>query len=65
MFSSLTAPLTILFPQHVHNFEDLKDQTVLSQVVPDLEYEGDILQSFFKLIDGVKITEKYFLRFLL
>ena len=64
MFSSLTAPLTILFPQHVHNFEDLKDQTVLSEVVTDLKYERDVLQLLFKLIDGVGIIEKYFLRFL-
>ena len=57
--------LTILFPQRVHDLEDLKDQTVLSQVVADLEYEGDLLQWLLKLIDRVEIIEKYLLRFLL
>ena len=57
--------LTILFPQRVHDLEDLKDQAVLSQVVADLEYEGDLLQWLLKLIDRVEIIEKYLLRFLL
>ena len=41
--SIVVTSLTVPLPKHVHDLDDLKNKTVLSQVVTDFEYERDIL----------------------